>query len=352
MTEEDLRAAIEGPARHAGLRLEPGLVDLLVREVDGEPGALPLLSHALRRTWELREGATLTVDGYRRSGGIRGAVAQSAESLYAALDDRQRTHLRDMFLRLVSPGDESEAVRTRVPRSKLALDAAHEQLIERLVDARLLSSDEGDVQLAHEALAREWPRLRGWLDEDVRANGSSATSPRRRRPGGDGPPASELYRGVRLAGAVDWAGRSSLELTETEREFLTQSRAESERELRAQKRSNRRLRLSLAGVAVFLVAALVAGLLAVKSAREVGPPGPAGRRRCAGGGLAPALRAGARRDRARPRAAARARGHPPRRLARRHGRRCTRCWRRTPVSSATFAVGRCRRWSWGRMTAW
>ena len=88
MSEENLRAAVEGPARHAGLRLEPGLVDLLVREVDGEPGALPLLSHALRQTWELREGATLTVEGYRRSGGIRDAVAQSAESLY---DGSRRT---------------------------------------------------------------------------------------------------------------------------------------------------------------------------------------------------------------------------------------------------------------------
>ena len=79
MGEDDLRAAIEGPAHQAGLLLEPGLVDLLVREVEGEPGALPLLSHALRQTWERREGRTLTVAGYRATGGIRGAVAQSAE---------------------------------------------------------------------------------------------------------------------------------------------------------------------------------------------------------------------------------------------------------------------------------
>ena len=63
MSEPDLRSAIEGPARRAGLRLEPGLVDLLVREVEGEPAALPMLSHVLRETWERREGPTLTVDG-------------------------------------------------------------------------------------------------------------------------------------------------------------------------------------------------------------------------------------------------------------------------------------------------
>ena len=82
MGDADLRAAIEGPARQVGLLLEPGLVDLLVREVEGEPGALPLLSHALHETWQRREGRTLTVDGYQATGGIRGAVAQSAEEVY------------------------------------------------------------------------------------------------------------------------------------------------------------------------------------------------------------------------------------------------------------------------------
>ena len=83
MDATDLRAAIEGPAHQAGVLLEPGLVDLLVRDVEGEPGALPLLSHALRKTWEGREGRTLTVAGYRQTGGIRAAVAQSAEEVYA-----------------------------------------------------------------------------------------------------------------------------------------------------------------------------------------------------------------------------------------------------------------------------
>ena len=144
MSEDNLRAAIEGPALHAGLRLEAGLVDLLVREVEGEPGALPLLSHVLRQTWELREGPTLTVDGYRRTGGIRDAVAQSAEGLYDGLDDRQRGHLRALFLRLVMSSDDGDPVRMRVPRDKLAVDGAHVTLIEDLIDARLLSSDEGD----------------------------------------------------------------------------------------------------------------------------------------------------------------------------------------------------------------
>ena len=111
MSPDDLRTAIEGPARQAGLIIEPGLTDLLVREVEDEPGALPLLSHALRETWLRREGRTLTVAGYQASGGIRGAVAQSAETLYGELDPDQRRDLRDLLLRLVFPGTVGEPVR-------------------------------------------------------------------------------------------------------------------------------------------------------------------------------------------------------------------------------------------------
>ena len=136
MAEGDLRAAIEGPARQAGLRLEPGLVDLLVRDVEGEPGALPLLSHALRQTWERREGRTLTVAGYQASGGIRGAVAQTAEQVYEAAPPEQRRILRDLVLRLVAPNPDGEPVRSRVARRLVASDPEREPVREALVAAR------------------------------------------------------------------------------------------------------------------------------------------------------------------------------------------------------------------------
>ena len=115
LDEEALRAAVTGPAEQAGLVLEPGLVDLLVREVRDDPGALPLLSHALLETWRRREGNTLTVDGYRATGGIHGAVAQSAEQLYGSVDPEQRHLLRDLVLRLVSPGP---TAKPSAPRSR------------------------------------------------------------------------------------------------------------------------------------------------------------------------------------------------------------------------------------------
>lgn len=100
---------MEEPARQAGLLLEAGLVDLLIRDVDGEPGSLPLLSHALRQTWLRREGNTLTVEGYLASGGIRGAVAQTAEQVYTQATAARRRALRDLLLRMIIPSAEGGA---------------------------------------------------------------------------------------------------------------------------------------------------------------------------------------------------------------------------------------------------
>jgi WD40 repeat protein/DNA-binding SARP family transcriptional activator/energy-coupling factor transporter ATP-binding protein EcfA2 len=272
MGEDDLRAAIEGPARQAGLRLEPGLVDLLVRDVEGEPGALPLLSHALRQTWQRREGRTLTVAGYRASGGIRGAVAQSAEQLYEQAPADQRPVMRDLLLRLVAPSPEGEPVRSRVPRRAVATDAQHEQVIEQLVSARLVISDQDVVELAHEALARAWPRLRGWLDDDVEGQRIW----RHLTAAADswdamGRPDSELYRGVRLDQAVEWRDRATPDVNPVERAFLDAGRTERDRqrhrdaeELNRTARANRRLRAQLVALGIALVVAMVAGLVALR----------------------------------------------------------------------------------------
>jgi energy-coupling factor transporter ATP-binding protein EcfA2 len=217
MGEDDLRAAIEGPAHQAGLLLEPGLVELLVQDAEGEPGALPLLSHALRTTWQRREGRTLTVAGYCATGGIRDAVAKSAEELYARVAPDQRPLVRDLLLRLVAPSPDGEAVRSRVPPRIVGTDPAHEELVEVLVAARLVTSDDGVAELAHEALARAWPRLQGWLDDDVEGQRvfrhlAGAADSRDAM----GRPESELYRGARLAGALDWRDRARPDLTSVE----------------------------------------------------------------------------------------------------------------------------------------
>jgi DNA-binding SARP family transcriptional activator/WD40 repeat protein len=278
LDEDGLRDAIDGPARQAGVLVEPGLVGLLIGEVRADPGALPLLSHALVGTWERREGSTLTVDGYHASGGIRGAVAQSAEHLYARVGPEQRRLLRDLVLRLVSPGADGEAVRTRVPRRLIASDSDHEQLIELLVEARLVTSDEGVLEITHEALARAWPRLRGWLDDDIEGQRT-----RHHLSGAAdawdtlGRPDSELYRGVRLFRALEWKAATDSTLTETEREFLDAARVANTAEeqsaadrARAQARLIRRLRLVLGGAVAMLVLALTAGGVAIDQSQRAG----------------------------------------------------------------------------------
>lgn len=276
MGEANLRAAVEGPARRAGFRLEPGLVDLLVREVEGEPAALPLLSHVMRETWSRREGPTLTVEGYRATGGIRHAVSQTAESLYEAMNEVQRHRLRNLLLRLVVPSEAGDPVSAPVPRARLLVDDAHARLVEDLVDARLLSIDGDTVQLAHESLARVWPRLRGWLDDDVEglrllrhlAGAADAWDAMAR-------PESELYRGARLSRMLEWCAHARADLSEAETAFLeasatlavSEEQRERERSAR-ERRTNRRLRGALAGVGVLGVLAVVAGGLAVRSAER------------------------------------------------------------------------------------
>jgi hypothetical protein len=120
MTTEELRRAIEQPAKRGGWELEPGLVDVLLQDIgaDGmgqsEPGALPLLSHALLATWERRRGKMFTLNGYHASGGVRSAIAETAESVFTdQLNQGQQELARDVFLRLTELGEGTEDTRRR-----------------------------------------------------------------------------------------------------------------------------------------------------------------------------------------------------------------------------------------------
>jgi DNA-binding SARP family transcriptional activator/WD40 repeat protein len=265
MDEHDLREVITGPARQAGLLLEGGLVDLVLRDVEDEPGALPLLSHALRQTWLVREGRTLTVAGYRASGGIRGAVAQTAEEVYATAPPHQREMMRDLMLRLVVPSTGGAPSRAPVPRRTVSMDEDHERVVELLVRARLVTSHADTVELAHEALTIAWPRLRTWLDEDVEGQRIrrhlSVTADAWE---GMGRPATELYRGPRLAAALTWRDEATPDLTTIEHDFLDISAAQALAEQDAARRRRRTLVGVLASAAAI---AVVFGSVAVVQAR-------------------------------------------------------------------------------------
>jgi WD40 repeat protein/class 3 adenylate cyclase/tRNA A-37 threonylcarbamoyl transferase component Bud32 len=267
MTRDEMQRAVVSPAEAGGFRLEPGLVELVLRDAAGEPGALPLLSHALMETWARRDGRTLTLAGYRDAGGVSAAIARTAEEVYDRCTDDERRLTRRVFLRLTELGDGTEDTRRRVPLSELGTEpqsaTAVAGLIDTLTKARLLTLDEGTAQVAHEALIREWPRLRGWLNEDregLMVHRHLTQSARGWEAIGRDP--GELYRGARLAAALDWAGDRP-DLTAEERAFLEASAAAQEHELSEARRRARRLRALLAGVAVLLLLALAAGSVAL-----------------------------------------------------------------------------------------
>jgi class 3 adenylate cyclase/WD40 repeat protein/energy-coupling factor transporter ATP-binding protein EcfA2 len=264
MSDEDLRRAIAEPARLAGLRLEPGLIDLVLRDVAGEPGALPLMSHALRETWERRDGRTLTVAAYHESGGVSSAIAQTADAVVAATPESDRALLRNVFLRLTEIGDDVEDARRRVPIDELVPEGsagdAVRTLVERLAEARLVTLDEETAEVAHEVLIRRWPTLRRWLEEDregIRLH--RRLSDAARLWDAAGRESADLYRGTRLDAAVEWTRQNRALLNAAERDFLNASVDESARTQRRQMKANRRLRRALTGSAVLLLAAL--GLL-------------------------------------------------------------------------------------------
>jgi hypothetical protein len=220
--------AIDRPAEVVGVQLEPGLTERILRDVADEPGGLPLLSHALRETWKRREGRMLTAAGYAAAGGVSGAIAQTAETVYGGLSTADQAIARNLFVRLTELGEGTDDTRRRVAFAEVVHDGATGEsvrsVITRLADARLLTTSADSVEVAHEALIREWPRLREWLDDDreglrlLRHLTESAQAWERL-----GRDEGELYRGARLS-AAESLERTKPELNPLEREFLDASR--------------------------------------------------------------------------------------------------------------------------------
>ncbi|MFD7978938.1 AAA family ATPase [Streptomyces sp. NPDC059071] len=268
LTTAELRGAVTGPAKAVGLELEPGLAELIVREVstDGPRGAhdagvLPLLSHALLATWQRRKAGRLTLAGYRASGGIQGAVAATAERAWSSLDPAARSAARLLLLRLVRLGEDTPATRRRGTRRQLAEESTDpgktDESLEALVRARLVTLDADTVEITHEALLHAWPRLREWIDEDRNGNllrqqledDSRAWESSHRD-------TSLLYRGSRLEHAHAWAETAGdLALTRGAVEFLAAS-------VRLRKRTVRIGRCAVAALVALVVLAVGSSVVA------------------------------------------------------------------------------------------
>jgi WD40 repeat protein/DNA-binding SARP family transcriptional activator len=271
MSSDELRQAIDLPAAAAGLELEPGLAETVVGDVVGEPGVLPLMSTALLSLWERRDGRQLPLAAYHELGGVHAAVSRLAEAAYGQLTPNQQSVARRILLRMAETGESGEPVRRRVPIAEVAPDgdADARAVLDTLAARRLLTVSETHAEVAHEALLREWPRLRGWLDEDeagrqLRRHLAPAAHDWEVRDRDD----TELYRGPRLAAALDWQRDHAADLTEVEHDFLRTSRRAAEAETLRRRRSIQRLRTLAAGLVGVLVFALAAGLVAVQQRND------------------------------------------------------------------------------------
>jgi WD40 repeat protein/energy-coupling factor transporter ATP-binding protein EcfA2 len=272
MTPSGLRQAIQEPARHAGLEFEEGLVETILADAGDEPGALPLLEHALFELWRLRRGDLLTLEAYRETGGVHGALAQRAESIFTELESRQQAIARRALLSLSRPGEATEDTRRRATRRELAPnpdDLAVNAVLDQLVDARLLTTGHDEtgqeiVDVSHEALIRAWPRLQRWIDADrpglllhQRLSDAAREWERLNRDPG------ALYRGAQLGATREWAETNRAELGELERGFLSASEAWERSELETAKRTARTLRRRAGALGVLAVACLAFAVLAL-----------------------------------------------------------------------------------------
>jgi WD40 repeat protein/serine/threonine protein kinase len=277
MDRSELRRAIEQPARRAGLSIDAGLTEAVLDEAGGEAGSLPLVAHALMETWTRRRHNTLTLDGFRAAGGVAGAIAKSADTIYDdELSDEQRRATRRLLLRLVTPGEDNPDTRRRMSLAELDRDERADLLrhvVGRLTAARLLTVDDTSVAIAHEALIRTWPRFRAWIEEDrenllARQRISRAAAEWHDQ----GRDPDLLYRGTPLAVATEWAADNRLELNRLEQEFLdaaVEARDAAHHAAEQQAVRRRKVRRGVVGSLVLLtVAAVASAALAFASLRR------------------------------------------------------------------------------------
>ncbi|MFD4673116.1 hypothetical protein ACFWNN_25575 [Lentzea sp. NPDC058450] len=267
MSAAELRDAVTNPAKAAGLQLEAGLVEVMLRDLGThnrrgkdayDAGALPLLGHALLVTWQRRQAGRLTIAGYRAAGGIQGAVAATAERAWSDLDEPARAAARQLLLRLVRVGDDTQDTRRRSSRHSLLEASANlsatERALEVLTHARLITADAGSVEITHEALLQAWPRLRGWIDEDRAGN---LTRQRLEEDAATwsehGHDSSLLYRGARLEGV-----RQQQDVTTVAKEFVRTS----------ERQHRKSVWLRRSAVSLVVVFALIAATAAVIAVRQ------------------------------------------------------------------------------------
>lgn len=237
LNSDELRATIVEPAARVGLNIDQDLLATIVADVQNEPGALPLLQYALTEIFEQRDGNTFTLAAYQAIGGVTGALARRAEEIFLEQDAAEQQVIQQIFMRLVALGEGTEDTRRRATWHELISVAPQVAIVQHVLDTfgkyRLLSFDsdpqsrEPTVEVAHEALIRQWGRLRDWLNEsrqDIRNQRLLASAAQEWLDSHHD--SSFLLRGARLVQFEEWQKDLHLALTQSELEYLMASIAE------------------------------------------------------------------------------------------------------------------------------
>lgn len=283
MTPEELRLAIERPAQLAGGEFEPGLVDVLIKDMRDQAGGLPLLQFALLELWRQRAGRRLTQAAYTAIGGVEGALEKRAETVFQQFTEAEQQLCRQIFLRLTQSGEGVEATKRRVVMIELLPAKGDPTKIEAVVqrlavaDARLITiegkgADGGErvIEVAHEALIRGWKRLKGWLNEDRefllwRQRLHTSVEEWKRINHDE----SVLLRGGLLAEAERWFAARPDDLSAEEQQFIQASVELRQRERAARERTRRRNLTALtAGLLVAIALSMVAGVFWYQSEQQ------------------------------------------------------------------------------------
>ncbi|MDH3250259.1 MAG: WD40 repeat domain-containing protein, partial [Acidimicrobiia bacterium] len=279
---DQLLEAVNGPARAAGLELEGGLAERIVEDVRNEPGGLPLMQFTLQALADAALPGWLTHEKYAGVGGVTGALSARADQVFDQVGEPDQAIAERILLRLVSVSEDNDDVRRRIRKSELESLTSDVGAVDRVLDAfgsaRLVTFDRDPttrgptVEVAHEALLREWDRMRDWVDEqrdDLVTHRRFTAAMDEWRAAGEAD--EHLPTGGRLAQFKDWFPRAEAWLSEPERAFMRL--AVDQREMEQRRRSSRRRRIAASLVAAAVISALMAGIAWVQaslaSAREL-----------------------------------------------------------------------------------
>ncbi|MGV2826881.1 nSTAND1 domain-containing NTPase [Myxosarcina sp. GI1(2024)] len=298
LSAANYRSAIVKPAEQVGLKVEPGLVELLLQDLDRSAGDLPLLQFVLQKLWERRQGGKLTLAAYRQLGGIKGALERQAQAVYESLDPEARECARWIFLSLTKLGDGTEDTRRRITKSDLIVAKYPAPLVERtlqiLTAAKLLVIDldrsisgqgrsaatppaddelfleamqqQATIEVVHEILIHHWSTLRWWLEENrtrLRSQRQIERAATLWQQQGKQP--DYLLQGVRLAEAEEIYIKYTDELSPVAQEFVA---ACIDARMAAQKAAKRRLRKTQITAAALGVLGITATALGMSAYRQ------------------------------------------------------------------------------------